>query len=70
MHLYSDLKSPAETYDIRQHYLVDRPPMSIAGVADGPASQGGVVWLTVTYAKGTTWTDEPTPIEEPIFIAE
>ena len=67
---YSDLKTPAETYDIRQHYLTDRPPMSIAGIADEPASQGGVVWLEVTYAKGTTWTDEPTPIEQPNYIAE
>lgn len=66
---YSDLGQPAETYDLRQHYLLDRAPMSIAGIADQQASEGGVVWLEVTYAKGVTWTKEPTPIEEPNYVS-
>jgi hypothetical protein len=44
--------------------------MSIAGLAEENATEGGVVWLEVTYAKGTAWTKEPTPIEEPVYISE
>ena len=55
----------SQYFDIGKHYLVERPPMSIAGLAEEGATQGGAVWLQVTYAKGTRWTDVPTPIEEP-----
>ncbi len=65
---YRDRNRPAEMYTLGQHYLVDRPPMSIFGLVDETASEGGVVWLEVTYAEGTSWTDTPTPIEEPIYI--
>jgi len=67
---YSAPGEPAEKYDIRQHYLVDREPMSIVGLAEENATEGGVVWLEVTYAKGTAWTKEPTPIEEPVYISK
>lgn len=64
---YSDMDSPSQTYELGQHYLVDRQPMSIAGLVAENASRGGVVWLEVTYAKGTTWTDEPLAIAEPVY---
>ncbi len=67
---YSAPGKPAETYDLRQHYLLDRAPMSIAGLVAENASEGGAVWLEVTYAKGTTWTKEPTPIEQVNFVAD
>jgi hypothetical protein len=57
----------AERYELTRHFLLERAPMSIFGLKEGAASQGGAVWLEVTYAKGTTWTKEPTPIEEPTY---
>lgn len=65
---YSAPGRKAESFDLSKHFFVDRPPMSIFGLADGVASQRGVVWLEVTYAKGTRWTDTPTPIEEPVYF--
>lgn len=59
---------PAETYTLGQHWLVERPPMSIFGLAEEGATEGGVVWLEVTYAEGTRWTEKTTPIEAPIYI--
>lgn len=64
---YRDRNRPAQSYRLDQHWLLDRPAMSIAGLADD-ATKGGVVWLEVTYAKGTTWTDEPLPIAEPVYV--
>lgn len=58
----------AESFKLSKHFFVERPPMSIFGLADGAASQGGVVWLEVTYAKGTRWADKPTPIEEATYF--
>jgi|GEM_PF-599605 len=58
----------AETFKLSRHYFVERPPMSIFGLVDTAASTGGVVWLEVTYASGTRWTDVPTPIEQPTYI--
>lgn len=57
----------AEVFKLGKHFFVERAPMSIFGLVDGAASQGGVVWLEVTYARGTTWTKVPTPIEERIY---
>jgi hypothetical protein len=65
---YSDPETPAETFTVEQRYMVDRAPMSIYGLPAEGATQGGVVWLEVTYAKGTTWTAEPTPIESPTHV--
>lgn len=65
---YRDLSRPAQEYTLDQHYLVDRPAMSIAGLPDENATTGGVVWLEVTYAEGTTWTDKPTPLPEPRYV--
>jgi len=67
---YSDADSAAETYTVQKNYLIDRPPMSVFGLADENATESGVVWLEVTYAKGTSWTsdDEVTPIEQPKYI--
>lgn len=58
-----------ETFPLTKHFLVDREPMSIWALADDNATQGGAVWLEVTYAKGTRWTDEPSPIEDPVYLA-
>ncbi len=57
-----------QTFKLSKHYFFERPPMAILGVSPSAASTGGVVWLEVTYAKGTRWTEEPTPIEEPTYI--
>lgn len=57
--------STGEHYQLGKNFFVDRPPMSIFGLTDGVASKGGVVWLEVTYAKGTVWTKVPTHIEAP-----
>jgi hypothetical protein len=69
---YSDSKQPAETYTVRQNYLVERPPMSVFGLVEENATEGGVVWLEVTYAKETSWTsdDEATPIEQPNYLTD
>jgi hypothetical protein len=65
---YSAPGKKAETFNLSKHFFVERPPMSIFGLAEGTPSHGGVVWLEVTYAKGTRWTDKPTPIEEPSYF--
>lgn len=67
---YSALDKPAETYDLRQHYLLDRAPMSIAGLVAENATEGGAVWLEVTYAKGTTWSKELAPIEHATYVSK
>lgn len=59
-----------ETFKLSKHFFFERPPMAIVGLSPGAASTGGVVWLEVTYAKGTRWTDTPTPIEAPTYIAK
>lgn len=61
-------RSHAQTFDLTRDFFVDRPPMSIFGLAPGAPSKGGAVWLEVTYAKGTVWTKVPTPIEDPEFF--
>ncbi len=65
---YRDPNSPAETYTVGQNSMVDRPPMSVFGLVDENATEGGAVWLEVTYAKGTQWTDKLTPIEKPNYV--
>ncbi len=65
---YSDTERPAQLYTLEQHFLLDRPAMSIAGLAAENATTGGVVWLEVTYARGTTWTSEPAPIPEYNYV--
>jgi len=65
---YSNASKKAEGFQLDKHYFVERPPMSVFGLAPGVASTGGVVWLEVTYAKGTAWTSEPTSIEEPTYV--
>jgi hypothetical protein len=65
---YAEPGEPAEPVTLSQHFLVDRPPTSIFGLADQSATQGGAVWLEVTYAQGTRWSDKPMPIEERRYI--
>ena len=65
---YSAPGQPAESFELRQHFWVERPPMGIFGLAEENATQGGVVWLEVNYAKRAQWTDTPTWIEEPTYI--
>jgi hypothetical protein len=65
---YSNETKQAETFQLDKHFFFERPPMSVVGVAPGVASNGGVVWLEVTYAQGTAWTKEPTEIEAPTYV--
>lgn len=58
----------AQRHRLGRNFFVDRPPMSIFGLANGIASEGGAVWLEVTYAKGTVWTKVPTRIEAPKYF--
>jgi hypothetical protein len=65
---YSNDSKKGETFQLDKHFFFERPPMSVVGVAPGVATNGGVVWLEVTYAQGTAWTKEPTDIEDPIYV--
>ena len=65
---YATPTTKASSYKLGTHFYVERPPMSIFGLAPSAASLGGVVWLEVTYAKGTRWSDTPMPIEAPIYL--
>ncbi len=56
----------AESYGLAKYFYLERPPMSIFGLADGVVSQGGGVWLEVTYAKGTSIPN--IPIEDPTYL--
>ena len=67
---FSAPDAPAEAYDLRQHYLLDKAPMSISGLVAKNATVGGAVWLEVTYAKGTTWTKELARIEQPTYVSK
>jgi hypothetical protein len=67
---YRDSSRPAETYTVGQNYSIERAPMSIFGLVGENATEGGAVWLEVTYAKGTTWANELTPIEQPTYILD
>lgn len=58
-----------ETFKLGKNFYVERPPMSIFGLPATGATAGGVVWLEVTYAKGTQWTQVTTPIEEPTYLS-
>jgi hypothetical protein len=64
----NDGKSKPETFQLDKHFFFYRPAKSIVGVAPGVATNGGAVWLEVTYAKGHAWTKEPTDIEAPIYV--
>ena len=62
-------KSPGEkgeTYVVKQHFMVERPPMSIFGLAEGNVTNSAVVWLEATYAKGTHIPH--IPIEEKTYV--
>lgn len=67
---YRDANRPAETYTVGQNFLIERAPMSVFGLVGENATEGGAVWLEVTYAKGTTWANELTPIEQPNYILD
>jgi len=56
----------AETTTVGKGFSVERPPMSIVGLADGAVTEEGCVWLMVTYAKGTSISN--TPIEAPTYV--
>lgn len=49
-----------------ERFFVEQPPGAVAGVAMQRA-KGPAIWLEVTYARGTAWTVEPTPIEAPVY---
>jgi hypothetical protein len=56
----------SERIALGSRFYVERPPMSIWGLAEGTVTKGGVVWLEVTYGKGTSISK--TPIEEPTYV--
>jgi len=66
---YSEPGAKAERFAVNKYALVERRPTSIFGLAEREATRGGAVWLEVTYAKGTRWTDVPTPIEKRTYTA-
>ena len=51
---------------VKKSFYVERPPMSILGIANGKVSNEGCVWLQVTYGKGTAINN--VPIEAPNYI--
>jgi hypothetical protein len=58
-----------QTFKLTKNFYVERPPMSIFGLPATGATAGGAVWLEVTYAKGTQWTKELSPIEQPTYLS-
>jgi hypothetical protein len=66
IHTHATPDSRAKTIDLGKSFSVECPPMSIVGLADGVVSDGGCVWLQVTYAKGTSISNMP--IEEPTYL--
>jgi len=59
---------PARTVQLMKQFYVERQPTAVFTLPAENATEGGVVWLEVTYAKGNKWTTELTPIEPPTFI--
>jgi hypothetical protein len=62
---YSSPGNKAEAVKLGKSFYFERPPMSIFGLAEGPVSEEGCVWLEVTYGKGTAIHN--VPIEAPIL---
>jgi hypothetical protein len=56
----------SEQIALGARFYVERAPMSIWGLAGGMVTRGGVVWLEVTYGKGTSISN--VPIEEPTYV--
>lgn len=59
---------PPRTVQLMKQFYVERQPTAVFTLPAEQATEAGVVWLEVTYAKGNKWTTEPTPIEQPTFI--
>lgn len=59
--------SKAETIHATRYYHIERPPMSVFGLAEGTVSDAGCVWLEVTYGEGTSLSS--TPVEEKIIAS-
>ena len=55
-----------EKHTLLKGFFLERPPMSIFGLADGVVSERGCVWLEVTYATGTSISQMP--IEDPSYV--
>ncbi len=62
---YSWPGTEAEVLTLGPNYYFERPPLALFGLAEGTATEGGCVWLEVTYGKGTAISN--TPIEERRF---
>ncbi|MEP7311568.1 MAG: hypothetical protein ABI859_03220 [Pseudomonadota bacterium] len=65
---YASPTAKPVTTKLDTHYFFHKPPMAIQGVAADVASESGVVWLEVTYAKGTKWASTYSPIEDPTYL--
>ena len=58
--LYGDMRvwsfaSPTDegaTTEAKQDYFIHQPPATLWGYGEGPVTQGGAVWLEVTYSQG------------------
>jgi hypothetical protein len=58
---YSWPGTKAEVVTLGPNFYFERGPLAVYGLAEGAASEGGCVWLEVTYGKGTAISN--TPIE-------
>jgi hypothetical protein len=63
---YREPGQKAEQITLGKYFYLERPPMSIFGLADHMVTERGCVWLETTYAKGTSVSE--TPIEEPNYV--
>ena len=65
-------KSPTEkgeVYTAKENTLIERPPMSIFGLAEGVVTKGTAVWLEATYSRGTsTAVSSGLEIEDPTYV--
>lgn len=45
-------KDAGKPYRVGEDYFIYQPPRAIWGYGDGPVTEGGAIWLEVTYSKG------------------
>lgn len=62
-----DAGGSIERHVLGERHFVEQPPGSVAGLSPD-AAETAAIWLEVTYARGTAWTVEATPIEVPTYL--
>jgi len=50
--VYNNPESPGTKVVATRNFLIDQAPMSIWGIAQGPLTEKGCMWLEIMYAKG------------------